>query len=276
MNSTIAMQKIAQLNFDQIKLKLMHKQSGEGWTPARADAIEVEYRRFLCMMHLYPEESFAPLVDVDTFWHYHILDTRKYAADCQQAFGYFLHHHPYVGLGEDDAADHQAYGERMHALYQATFGEAVLSGVEGGTAWCSLTSAPAGEQSAWCSGSDSARQGAQVQQSAWCSLSAGASGQQAAWCSGAYSVRAQSMNTAWCSRVDTEKANAVMAKQTAWCSRVDSVQAKATAWCSRVDSVQSKQTAWCSRVDSAQATAWCSRVDGMQTQATAWCSAPAS
>ena len=75
-------------------------------------------------MKQFPQEETAPLMDVDTFWHYHILDTLKYAADCEQVFGYFLHHFPYIGLrGEDDEAAHQRVGERMKQLYEQTFGE---------------------------------------------------------------------------------------------------------------------------------------------------------
>ena len=65
--------------------------------------MELEYRRFLTLMKKYPHEQTSPLVDVDMFWHYHILDTMKYAADCEAVFGYFLHHFPYVGMrGEED------------------------------------------------------------------------------------------------------------------------------------------------------------------------------
>jgi hypothetical protein len=75
-------------------------------------------------MKMYPNEAVAPLMDVDTFWHYHILDTMKYAQDCQAVFGYFLHHFPYVGLrGQDDLAAHARMGERMRDLYEETFGE---------------------------------------------------------------------------------------------------------------------------------------------------------
>jgi hypothetical protein len=103
----------------------MHVASGEGWSLEKANAVEKEYRRFLCLMKMYPEEDTAPLVDVDTFWHYHILDTMKYAADCEQAFGYFLHHYPYVGMrGEDDEQFRLDSGDRMRDLYEATFGEA--------------------------------------------------------------------------------------------------------------------------------------------------------
>ncbi|SDH08980.1 MULTISPECIES: glycine-rich domain-containing protein-like [unclassified Duganella] len=115
---------IAALDLEPIKVKLMHKESGEGWTLERANAIEFEYRRFLYLMKQYPDEQTAPLVDVDTFWHYHILDTMKYAVDCDAVFGHFLHHFPYIGLrGEDDEAAHIRVGLRMKELYEDTFAE---------------------------------------------------------------------------------------------------------------------------------------------------------
>jgi hypothetical protein len=118
---------IAELDLDPIKVKLMHKESGEGWTLAYANAIEAEYRRFLYLSKMFPDESAAPLFDVDVFWHYHILDTLKYMADCDQVFGHYLHHFPYVGLrGEDDMRTHAQAGVRMQELYEETFGEPYL------------------------------------------------------------------------------------------------------------------------------------------------------
>jgi hypothetical protein len=118
---------IAVLDLEPIKVKLMHEESGEGWTLERANAVEFEYRRFLILMKKFPDEQTAPLVDVDTFWHYHILDTMKYAADCEAVFGHFLHHFPYIGLrGEDDEAAHVRVGMRMKELYEDTFGEAYV------------------------------------------------------------------------------------------------------------------------------------------------------
>jgi hypothetical protein len=125
MNANDLFKAVMQLDLQPIKTKLMHVESGEGWSAEKADAVEKEYRRFLCLMKLYPDEDTAPLVDVDTFWHYHILDTMKYAADCEQAFGYFLHHYPYVGMrGEEDEQFRLDSGKRMGELYEATFGEA--------------------------------------------------------------------------------------------------------------------------------------------------------
>ena len=124
--TTIAIDAINALNLDAIKTKLMHRASGEGWSQAHADAVEIEYRRFLTLMKLYPNDANAPMDDVDTFWHYHILDTAKYAADCAAAFGYFLHHYPYLGMADADGpAELLAAGARTGELYAATFGAAM-------------------------------------------------------------------------------------------------------------------------------------------------------
>lgn len=124
MNSYSECREIVELDLDPIKVKLMHKESGEGWTLEQANIVEAEYRRYLYLMKAFPAESFAPGTDVDTFWHYHILDTTKYAVDCERVFGYFVHHFPYIGLrGEEDMAVHQRLGERMRSIYEAAFGE---------------------------------------------------------------------------------------------------------------------------------------------------------
>ncbi|MFK3738410.1 glycine-rich domain-containing protein [Massilia sp. TN1-12] len=136
MKANTSLTAVMELDLEPIKAKLMHVASGEGWSREKADAVEKEYRRFLCLMKLYPHEETAPLVDVDTFWHYHILDTMKYAQDCEQVFGYFLHHYPYVGMrGGDDAQFRLDSGERMRELYEATFGEAYPV-IEADTAFC--------------------------------------------------------------------------------------------------------------------------------------------
>jgi len=160
MNANKLFDAVMQLDLEPIKMKLMHRESGEGWSLDKANAMEKEYRRFLCLMTMYPEEAIAPLVDVDTFWHYHILDTMKYAADCEQAFGYFVHHYPYVGMrGGDDEQFRIDSGARMQRLYEATFGEA-MPGTDA-SAYCAgpwdkqearSASAGAGAGTAYCAG----------------------------------------------------------------------------------------------------------------------------
>lgn len=125
---------IAALDLEPIKVKLMHVESGEGWSLEKVNAVEFEYRRFLYLMKMFPQEQTAPLMDVDIFWHYHILDTMKYAIDCEAVFGYFLHHFPYIGLrGEDDEEAHRRVGDRMKELYEETFGEPYGIGARGET-----------------------------------------------------------------------------------------------------------------------------------------------
>lgn len=115
---------IAGLDLASIKRKLMRGKPGAEWSRERVDAAENEYRRFLLLMKLFPNELAAPSLDVDRFWHHHIVDTAKYARDCQAVFGYFLHRCPYVGSGgEDETASRMQAGTRMRQLYREIFGQ---------------------------------------------------------------------------------------------------------------------------------------------------------
>jgi hypothetical protein len=281
---------VAALDLTPIKMKLMHLESGEGWSLEQANAVEVEYRRFLFLMKKYPDEQTAPTVDVDTFWHYHILDTMKYAVDCQQAFGYFLHHYPYVGIGtESSEADQQRAGARMQELYEAHFGRREQPPQE--AAWCGAAVSAAAAQepgqpadamaTAWC--------GAAVS-TAWCGAAvqapvaktANASG--TAWCGAAVQApvakTANASGTAWCgAAVQAPVAKSAGASGTAWCgAAVQAPEAKlanasSTAWCGAAVQVPVAKTA------NASGTAWC----GAAVQApeaptahashTAWCGA---
>src|SRR5574343_1294405 len=163
------------LDLEPIKVKLMHKESGEGWTLEHASAVEAEYRRFLYLMKTFPQEQAAPLIDVDTFWHYHILDTLKYAEDCQDVFGHFLHHFPYIVLrGADDLAAHERLGLRMQQLYEATFGMAypVLLGTSAQPAKGSAYSAVAA-QTAYSPGAAQTAYSAVSSRSAYSAVAAG-------------------------------------------------------------------------------------------------------
>jgi hypothetical protein len=117
-----AYEQIQALDLEPIKFKLMHAASGEAWSYHKVQAVEFEYRRFLYMIKMYPDEQLAPVEDVDTFWHYHILDTMKYAADCDALFGHFVHHYPYAGMaGDDDELAMVENADRTRDLYQRTF-----------------------------------------------------------------------------------------------------------------------------------------------------------
>jgi Glycine-rich domain-containing protein-like len=229
---------IEELDLEPIKVKLMHEESGEGWSLERANAVEKEYRRFLYLMKKFPEEQTAPLMDVDTFWHYHILDTMKYAVDCDKVFGYFLHHFPYIGLrGEDDEKVHHDLGERMKELYEATFGEAYIR--EGATAWSGRAPVEANGQAAWSGAAT-----AQSAQTAWSGAATGKPAQ-TAW-SGA--ATAKSAQTAWSGAATGKSA------QTAWSGAATGKSAQ-TAW-SGAATGKPVQTAWSGAATSNVQTAW--------------------
>ncbi len=109
------------LDFGPIRFKLVHS---EGWDMNTVQITETWYKRFLYICAKYPNERIAPTKTIDEFWHYHILDTRKYADDCQEVFGMFLHHFPYFGMrGGDDANRLQEAGDRLSHLMELEFGE---------------------------------------------------------------------------------------------------------------------------------------------------------
>lgn len=137
---------IQALDLDPIKLKLMDSEEGQGWSREYVDRMELAYRRYLTLLVKFPEETIAPTKDVDKFWHGHILDTMKYAEDCERVFGYFLHHFPYFGMrGEDDAANLRAAAANMHAIYEREFGETMPASAS----FC-MAAKPAAADNAFC------------------------------------------------------------------------------------------------------------------------------
>jgi hypothetical protein len=119
--------------------------SGKNWSSSKAAFAITEYRRFLKLNCKYIESRIVPSQMVDEVWHCHILDTRKYEADCKNIFGHFLHHYPYFGvLGDEEVRD--AAFTVTSELYKIEFGSSdvctVLAadngaeGVQGAPACC--------------------------------------------------------------------------------------------------------------------------------------------
>lgn len=118
----VGVQAIDELDLGPIKVKLM-RQDGEGWSRNQAEIAEKWYKGFLSLCLKYPSLAIVPNKAVDAFWHYHILDTRKYAEDCQGIFGYFLHHFPYFGMrDEKDVRDHGEAVANTKDLFHREFG----------------------------------------------------------------------------------------------------------------------------------------------------------
>lgn len=117
-------QRIADMDLEPIMFKLTQCTEGPAWTIEKVVKVSDDYRRFLTLSLKYQNCSIVPTTEIDAFWHYHILDTAKYAADCEFALGYFLHHFPYLGLrGDDDALKLEEAFNKTRALFQREFAE---------------------------------------------------------------------------------------------------------------------------------------------------------
>jgi hypothetical protein len=116
---------IQALDLESVKLRVMDAELGEGWTREYADCIESAYKNYLTMVVKYQDEAedILPSKDVDEFWHTHILQTMKYADDCQAVFGTFLHHNPHVGkLSQADLDKRVEHAEKTRQFYEREFG----------------------------------------------------------------------------------------------------------------------------------------------------------
>jgi hypothetical protein len=112
------------LDLEPIKFKLMNPDSSEktAWNLEKADRVAELYIMFLQLCLLYPNKIISPSLEVDKFWHEHILDTHMYHKDCQNIFGYYLHHYPYFGIrGEQDKENLQSVFTETQLLYQLHF-----------------------------------------------------------------------------------------------------------------------------------------------------------
>jgi len=126
---SIDWQVIEELDLELIKVKLMDKEEGLGWSSDRCDEAEKWYKRFLYLHKKNPSSPLVPVNDMDRFWHQHILDTEKYAKDCDKIFGYFLHHFPYFGMrGGEDAANLKRAAEETSNIFEKEYGESPYGG----------------------------------------------------------------------------------------------------------------------------------------------------
>lgn len=114
------------IDFTMMKAKMNNKEDGLGWSTNKIAYVERQYKNWLYLRRKFENKDLPPSIDIDVFWHYHILDTRAYHRDVAMIFGYYLHHFPYFGMrGEDDHQNAQDAFEKTQQLYLAEFGEEI-------------------------------------------------------------------------------------------------------------------------------------------------------
>ena len=175
---------IQALDLEPIKLKVMDPELGEGWTREYADSIELAYKNYLTMLVKFQDDmqDITLSKDVDEFWHAHILQTMKYADDCQRLFGNFPHQNPHTGPRTPaDVEKKAALAEKTCRLYQREFGHA-----QANSATASCDSAVKADKAAYCAAAIKAEKAAycaaeiRVEKAAYCA--AEISAEKAAYC----------------------------------------------------------------------------------------------
>lgn len=113
---------IEAIDLTVIKNKMLHPSVNSDWTEDEFDKAAVEYKKFLTIHYLHPNANLVPTGAIDEIWHNHVMDTRKYAKDCENAFGHFLHHCPSFGLnGKEDEEKLEDFYNKTAALYSEYF-----------------------------------------------------------------------------------------------------------------------------------------------------------
>ena len=99
----LAKRHISHLDLSSVRASLVEKKR---WTVEQTVRVEYDYKRFLyAMARKHQDDIISPPDQVDEFWHQHILDTRKYRADCDTIFGHYVDHIPGLGPDEQRRAD---------------------------------------------------------------------------------------------------------------------------------------------------------------------------
>lgn len=82
---------IRRINLTQIMEKV---KAENNWSDDEANKHLANYRKFLWLLGMRISPTPIPNKEIERFWHAHILDTQKYAHDCNKVFNRIIHHKP--------------------------------------------------------------------------------------------------------------------------------------------------------------------------------------
>ncbi len=90
-----------------------------------AQAVQL-YKDFLWLHSMFPKEEIVPTRDIDECWHLHILNTKRYAKDCEALFGGFFHHQPADLEDADSLAALVPLFKNTQTLYEKEFAKPLM------------------------------------------------------------------------------------------------------------------------------------------------------
>lgn len=125
-----ALQFVQSLDLSEIYTRVAEEHPD--WSKKKLDDAEERYRGFLFVCSQYKEPA-VPDTELDEFWHAHILYTKKYASDCVQLFGRYLHHNPEMYMPRPfpervgmDASVTSHHGEIIQGIFDGKVGLVTL------------------------------------------------------------------------------------------------------------------------------------------------------
>lgn len=65
-----------------------------GWSPNKTRYVRSQYNVFWAICGINLQLDIYETLDVDNYWHAHVLHTQQYREDCDYVFGRFLEHVP--------------------------------------------------------------------------------------------------------------------------------------------------------------------------------------
>jgi hypothetical protein len=71
----------------------------QDWTREQRETSLHRYEKWLRLKQLHPKSRLAPTLDIDLFWHLHMLSPVAYHRDCMRHFGRLLDHDGGFGKG---------------------------------------------------------------------------------------------------------------------------------------------------------------------------------
>lgn len=77
---------VAAIDLSMVKMKLQEPDEGTDWTPAECEKTALEYKCHLTLNMRCEDRAIVPTKQIDTIWHFHILDTRAHHKDCDEVF----------------------------------------------------------------------------------------------------------------------------------------------------------------------------------------------
>lgn len=117
-------ERIMAWDLSRVKQYLVNR---EGMTVGRAEQIEPEYKRFIALNVLFPDEKIPIAGDVDEMWHTHIMFTENYEQFCRQMNnGRMMHHRPTINEAEAKLLLGDFTGNTLR-LYERVFGKPDMS-----------------------------------------------------------------------------------------------------------------------------------------------------